>query len=250
MSSVIIGVDEAGRGPAIGPLVVSSICIPSGDLPHLESIGAKDSKAMSARKRSEVESSIMSASVNRDWRVSRIPISAEEIDEERAVKSLNAIEIERFVQAILEVSDHDSTGWVHIDLLGSSSSSFSEMMRRKISGLRPGLRVKSGVGMDALCAATGAASILAKVMRDTRISEISEEVGFDVGSGYPSDSKTLDAIRILSSGDTPNTNLRWTWSTVDRIWSERHQSPVPIRTSKGAMVQQPLNSSLSGEGAR
>lgn len=250
MSSVVIGVDEAGRGPAIGPLVVSSICIPSGDLLHLESIGAKDSKIMSSKKRTEVESSILRESKKRDWRVCRIPISAKSIDEERAVKSLNSIEIERFVQAILEVSDYDSTGWVHVDLLGNDPSNFSKMMRKKISELRPGLQVKSEIGMDGICASTGAASILAKVMRDSRISEISEEVGFDVGSGYPSDSKTVDAIRILTSGDAPNTNLRWTWSTVSRIWSERHNGPVPIRTSKGALIQQPLNSSFSEEGAR
>ncbi|MBR20521.1 MAG: ribonuclease HII [Euryarchaeota archaeon] len=250
MSSVVIGVDEAGRGPAIGPLVVSSICIPSGDLLHLESIGAKDSKIMSSKKRTEVESSILRESKKRDWRVCRIPISAKSIDEERAVKSLNSIEIERFVQAILEVSDYDSTGWVHVDLLGNNPSNFSKMMCNKISELRPGLQVKSEVGMDGICASTGAASILAKVMRDSRISEISEEVGFNVGSGYPSDSKTVDAIRILTSGDAPNTNLRWTWSTVSRIWSERHNGPVPIRTSKGALIQQPLNSSFSEEGAR
>ena len=249
MSSVIIGVDEAGRGPAIGPLVVSSICIPSEDLPYLESIGAKDSKAMNSKKRSAVESSILRESKKRDWRICRIPISAKSIDEERAIKSLNLIEIERFVQAILEVSEYDSTGWVHVDLLGSSPSNFSKMMSKRISGIRPGLQVKSEIGMDAICASTGAASILAKVMRDSRISEISEEVGFSVGSGYPSDSKTVDAITILTSGSEPNTNLRWTWSTVSRIWSERHNVPVPIRTSKGALVQQPLNSSLSEEGA-
>ena len=250
MSSVIIGVDEAGRGPAVGPLVVSSICIPSEDLLHLKSIGANDSKAMNSKKRKEVESSILEESKKRDWRICRIPINAKSIDEERASKSLNSIEIERFVQAILEVSDYDSKGWVHVDLLGSNPSNFSKMMQNKISGLRPGLQVKREIGMDGICASTGAASILAKVMRDSIISEISEEVGFNVGSGYPSDLKTIDAIRILTSGSEPNTNLRWTWSTVSRIWSERHNLPVPIRASKGALIQQPLNSSFSEEGVR
>ena len=250
MSSVIIGVDEAGRGPALGPLVVSSICIPSGDLPHLESIGANDSKMMSMSEREKVESSILREAMSRNWRVCRIPISAETIDQERSIRNLNIIEIERFVQAILEVSDYDSKGCVNVDLLGSDPREFSKIMQKKICELRRGLKVKSDVGMDGVCASTGAASILAKVMRDSRISEISEEVGFDVGSGYPSDSKTIEAIRILTSGDMPNTNLRWTWSTVSRIWSERHNSPVPIRTSKGALIQQSLNSSFSEEGAR
>ena len=65
MSSVIIGVDEAGRGPAIGPLVVSSICIPAEDLPHLEGIGAKDSNCL-----------LYTSPSPRDVEESRMPSSA------------------------------------------------------------------------------------------------------------------------------------------------------------------------------
>jgi ribonuclease HII len=46
-----IGVDEAGRGPAIGPLVVCALCIPDSEIKILESIGAKDSKSISRKKR-------------------------------------------------------------------------------------------------------------------------------------------------------------------------------------------------------
>ena len=54
MSALCTGVDEAGRGPVIGPMVVSAVCIPEGDRGVLESIGARDSKDLSSRRREEV----------------------------------------------------------------------------------------------------------------------------------------------------------------------------------------------------
>ena len=53
MSALCTGVDEAGRGPVIGPMVVSAVCIPEGDRGVLESIGARDSKDLSSRRREE-----------------------------------------------------------------------------------------------------------------------------------------------------------------------------------------------------
>ena len=46
-----IGVDEAGRGPAVGPLVVCALCIPSLEIEVLKDIGAKDSKSLTRKKR-------------------------------------------------------------------------------------------------------------------------------------------------------------------------------------------------------
>ena len=45
-----IGIDEAGRGPVIGPLVVCSVAIPKSDIGLLVEIGVKDSKDLTAKK--------------------------------------------------------------------------------------------------------------------------------------------------------------------------------------------------------
>ena len=39
-----IGIDEAGRGPVIGPLVVGALCLPEADLPLMHDAGVTDSK--------------------------------------------------------------------------------------------------------------------------------------------------------------------------------------------------------------
>jgi len=44
-----LGVDEAGRGPAIGPLVVCALAVPTSDIEILTNIGAKDSKSLTGK---------------------------------------------------------------------------------------------------------------------------------------------------------------------------------------------------------
>ena len=51
---LVAGVDEAGRGPVIGPLVVCSVAILKKDLHLLENIGVKDSKYLTSKKRQEI----------------------------------------------------------------------------------------------------------------------------------------------------------------------------------------------------
>jgi ribonuclease HII len=46
-----MGVDEAGRGPVIGPLVVCGCAIEEEKMPLLESLGVKDSKKLSPKRR-------------------------------------------------------------------------------------------------------------------------------------------------------------------------------------------------------
>ena len=60
-----------------------------------------------------------------------------------------------------------------------------------------------------------AASIIAKVTRDKIIEQLKEEIGFDIGSGYPSDPKTKLAVAELIKGELPHDCLRWSWKTVE-----------------------------------
>ena len=59
--------------------------------------------------------------------------------------------------------------------------------------------------------------------------KLSNDIGIDLGSGYPSDPKTRSSINELISGENPHDCLRWTWSTVRRAWEEMHGTSVPIR---------------------
>jgi ribonuclease HII len=92
--------------------------------------------------------------------------------------------------------------------------------------------------MDSQNVVAGAASILAKVRRDDAISVIEAQLGIAIGSGYPSDPLTREAVKELTSGELPHECLRWTWSTVSDVWREVHGGPVPIRTAGGSAALQ------------
>ena len=74
----------------------------------------------------------------------------------------------------------------------------------------------------------GMASILAKEKRDDCIREISEQLGFSVGSGYPSDPNTKKIIPQLLL-DSPHPQLRWSWATVEREWNKINEKELPKR---------------------
>ena len=76
----------------------------------------------------------------------------------------------------------------------------------------------------------GMASILAKEKRDMCVEEISAEVGFSVGSGYPSDPNTKNILPKLLENN-PHPQLRWSWVTVEREWKKIHDKELPKRNS-------------------
>ena len=127
-------------------------------------------------------------------------IGPESIDISRSLKSLNEIEEELFIEAIKSVSLTHTNAKVNLDPIGNNPKLFAERMYRKLHFERPNLHFESRKGMDDDCAVTGAASIMAKEFRDRVIADLCSELGFNVGSGYPSDPKTIEALKELQGG--------------------------------------------------
>ena len=237
----MIGVDEVGRGPAIGPLVVASLAVPVEDVERLIKLGVRDSKRISQAMRKKIEEGILEISEESDWKYCVLPISPESIDISRSLKSLNEIEEELFIEAIKRVTLTHTNAKVNLDPIGNNPKLFAERMYRKLHFERPNLHFESRKGMDDDCAVTGAASIMAKEFRDRAISNLSNDLGFNIGSGYPSDPKTIEALKALTKGDIPHVSLRWTWATTINAWKKNHTVPIPARTTNGIVLQQGLN---------
>lgn len=73
------------------------------------------------------------------------------------------------------------------------------------------------------------ASILAKEERDRCIRALSTKFGFNVGSGYPSDPTTQQALHRLVLQSSIDENVRWGWATVKNFWSMHRTGDVPVR---------------------
>ena len=237
-----IGVDEAGRGPAIGPLVVCALGVPEEDIEVLSDIGAKDSKSMSKKKRMELASEIYSEAEKRRWKIGLISCSASRIDQERIRTNLNKLEVELFKEAILATDIKKNLGEILLDACDIDEQRFGNNVHNNLGKKWEKWTVKSKHKMDSDNIIVGAASILAKVQRDSEISQIGKSLNLEIGSGYPSDPKTKIAIKELVSGEYPNRYLRWSWKTVERIWFEVNNRPMPNRDeSNGNSKQSSLN---------
>jgi len=225
-----IGIDEAGRGPVIGPLVVCSVAIPKSDVGLLIDIGVKDSKDLTAEKRQLIKEWFLENCSKKGWRYSLIYCPPERIDDAVFSNGLNILETELFAESINGLGIN-SAGRVNItcDACDVDESRFSRRVMQLIDGWPWDNSVLSSYHKaDENYPIVGMASILAKEARDEAIKSIETEIGFQIGSGYPSDKKTIDAVRKMIT-EKPHEQLRWSWSTVRRIWREKHTYEIPNR---------------------
>ena len=87
---------------------------------------------------------------------------------------------------------------------------------KKISSLTANSKIISRNHADSRFVVVAAASIIAKVSRDKSIHRLKKN--FDLGSGYPSDKKTVKCVKkILSSNKHQNSFIRMSWKPVQKI---------------------------------
>ncbi len=201
------GLDEAGRGPVIGPMVVAGVLIKSSKLKLLREAGVKDSKLLSEERREELKLLIEEVADSCSVKV----IHPRRIDEAVSRNMLNHLEAEAMAEIIRELRPSLAI----VDSPMVNTKKFSSMIKSMTKGMRYRLIARNKADRKYLHVA--AASIIAKVERDRLIDEIKKEIGVDFGSGYPSDPKTRKFIEwLVSEGVKPNF-VRWSWGTVKRL---------------------------------
>ena len=164
------GVDEAGRGPLAGPVVVAAVILPA----RYELDCLDDSKRLSAARRERLAPEIEAQAIAFNVQF----VGVDEIDEVNILQAtLNGM------QRAVENLD-------------------PQPLRAMIDGNRaPRLscEVKTIIGGDRLVASISAASVLAKVYRDRlmlSMHDLYPEYGFDRHKGYPT-AHHLDRLRVL-----------------------------------------------------
>lgn len=181
--SLICGIDEARRGPIIGPMVMCGAFIEEKDMQKLTSLNPKDSKLLTPQEREELYSPI--TKILKDFTV--FIIHPEEID--RAVNGkggLNLNKLEAHKQAeILNTSKPDKA---IIDCPSNNIQSYRAYLKNQLHNKKIELVLEHHAECYPLVAA---ASIIAKVTGDAEIEKIKKQIGIDFGSGYMSDPKTV-----------------------------------------------------------
>lgn len=233
-----IGVDEAGRGPAIGPLVVCALSVPQGDRGLLEEIGVDDSKKISKKKRGIVFRKISSLMESRGWGLGLVICRPFRIDNWMEMGTLNSLEVELFSEAISESARPSSSCRLILDACDVDAGRFGDNVLSSLGDSWKCCKMVSEHNMDSTDIVVGAASIIAKITRDREMEKISRNVGIDLGSGYPSDPKTISAIEILCNSDKPHEALRWKWANVQKSWTKTNRNSIPKRKPKNEIDRQ------------
>ena len=206
----ICGVDEAGRGSMLGPLVVAGITISKSKIKLLKKLGVRDSKKLSPAAREYLYKKIIET-VD-DYHVIRIPPRV--IDKSVANHSLNHLEAKYMARVISKLSP--STAFV------DSCDVNSKRFGKEISELTSNTKIRSYHHADNKFVTVSAASILAKVSRDRAIMRLGKN--HDIGSGYPSDPKTKMFVKksLRRNHDMPF--LRKSWKPVQILMKKRKLS--------------------------
>jgi len=211
------GIDEAGRGPVMGPLVVAGVAC--ADPAALHRVGCRDSKTLSPARRVRLARLLRDdPSVHIEVR----SVAPEALDLERASMSLNAIEVRRFRDIACALAEAGARR-ICVDAADVDADRFG---RQVAAGLAAGVRVESRHRADGDDPCVAAASIVAKVARDDAVATLARRlerrIGRPLGTGYPSDPKTQAflAAWVARHGDLPE-GTRRSWRTARDLLAPR-----------------------------
>lgn len=183
----IAGIDDSGRGPMFGPMVLCCVVVQGNKVSSLKSLGVKDSKLLTPQKREALYSKI----INLVDRYSTRIVCPAAID--AAVNSpstnLNWLEADNMASLINELKPDHAV----IDCPSPNKEAFTEYLE---DVLNVTCKLQCEHKADVNYPAVSAASIIAKVIRDREIQKIKEQLGkHDIGSGYPTDPKSKEFLK-------------------------------------------------------
>jgi ribonuclease HII len=206
----ILGVDEAGRGSVLGPLVVGGYLVRSDRLDELRAAGACDSKEISAHEREQVY-----AKLPRIGECRSVVLTPREIDRFVAHGRLNELEARAFGALVRQLMPDVA----RVDACDTDPRRFARAVRHWAGARVP---VVASHHADRDDVVVGAASIVAKVRRDRAIERLRVRLGVEIGSGYPSDDLTVAFLREhLAHGAVRPPWVRIEWATMQRVKPER-----------------------------
>jgi len=178
---IIAGVEDAGRGPIIGPMVLAGVSIEEDKITELKAIKVKDSKLLTPKKREELYGKIINIAKN--YKI--IIVEPKEVDEALESDSLNLnwLEAIKFAQIINYLKPDKAI----VDCPSPNTRAYKEYLMVYLKDKNIDLICEHHA--DVNYPIVSASSIIAKVTRDREVEKLKKKYG-DFGSGYLADQKT------------------------------------------------------------
>ncbi len=214
---LICGIDDAGRGAVIGPLVIAGVLIQETDLPNLVSIGVKDSKLLTPAKRNSLAEEILK--VTRKHHIVRlVPAEIDDVVETGAkLHRLNRLE----AHAMAEVVKALRPQVAYVDASDVLPERFGQHIAEEVPFR---VQIVSEHKADRTYPVVSAASVIAKVERDRLVAELRRKYG-DLGSGYITDPRTVNFLEQWVRTQKPYPDfVRRSWKPAKKIRSDHNTS--------------------------
>lgn len=220
---MFLGIDEAGRGCVIGPLVMAGVAAHSQK--ELMELGARDSKLLVPSSREKIYDRIISRC---SYAIERI--EADELNRFMRRHSLNEIEaryaakiLDNLITGIIESEKTRRTEKVRVFIDSPDpvplkfKNRILKYLKCDMSNVNMSIELVVENKADVNYPVASAASVLAKVTRDMEIERIKKEIGHDFGSGYTSDPLTKEYLKEHFLDKTIRPYIRKRWATIDRL---------------------------------
>ncbi len=227
-SSLIIGIDDAGRGCLIGNMVLAGCMITPKMEKELQLLGAKDSKLLTPKRREELAELIKKKVISYNIHMS----TPAEIDTGMGI-GLNLNQVEAMAAALiitklvepLSASELENLT-VIIDCPSINTQRWKEQLLEYLKNKN--IKIHCEHKADFNHPVVSAASIIAKTTRDAEIELLKKQIGINFGSGYPADPITKAFLAENVDGFKKERIFRESWST----WQEARNKKQGFKDKK------------------
>jgi ribonuclease HII len=212
----LLGIDDAGRGPVLGPMTLAGVIIDKEDEPKIKALNAKDSKLLTPLQRRKIAENLRP-----NFTHHIVTSSPKQIDDSTNLNYLEAIKTAEIINHLTKNLKEKTTAI--IDCPSVNIESWSNDVQQLLD--KPGnIILKCEHKADANHPIVGAASILAKEQREEEIYKLKLKYKIDFGSGYPADPKTKKFIQENFNNDKYASIIRFSWNTVKKLFKAKNSS--------------------------
>lgn len=182
--ALVCGIDEAGRGPVIGPMVLAGVLLEESEVYRLQNIGVKDSKLLSPLQRERLFDQIKEIAPRHHILIIPPAIIDEYVLSPTKNNNLNWLEAVKSAEIVNTLQPEK----VIVDCPSNNITAYASYLRERLTNKK--IIIVAEHKADVTYPICSAASILAKVTRDREIEKLKWQAGTDFGSGYMTDPKT------------------------------------------------------------
>lgn len=207
-----LGIDEAGRGPVLGPMVMAGVVVNEEQAEQLRNMGVKDSKLIPPAKREDMFEVIKK--IVTSYKI--IILSPKEIDDALNSPDLNLNKLEGVATA--QIINELKPDKAILDCPSTNIEAYEEFVKERVEDKNVKFVTEHKADLNYI--EPGAASILAKVTRDNEIDKLRKIYG-ETGPGYPANAITQ---AFLKKNWKKHPELfRQTWATYKKVAKAENQ---------------------------